>query len=344
MVVEQAKRIILARHPDGMPTEGDLKTESMPLPVAAANEMLLRVIYLSLDPYMRGRMSPAKSYAKGVTPGDTMVGATVAEVMESKLEGFAPGDIVLSYSGWQTHALSDGKGVVKLDPRQAPVTTALGVLGMPGFTAYVGLLEHGRPKAGETVVVSAASGAVGQVVGQIAKIMGCRAVGIAGAEDKCRMITDEFGFDAAVNYKEPDFRDRLKAACPGGIDIYFENVGGDVFAAVIPLLNDFARIPVCGRIAHYNDTGLPEGPDRLPQFMGVVLTKRLSIRGFIQFDHLDHMPDFRRDMATWIREGKVRYREDIVQGFDNTVEAFRGLLTGRNRGKLIVQFADDPTK
>jgi len=344
MVVEQAKRIILARHPDGMPTEGDLKTESMPLPMAAANEMLLRVIYLSLDPYMRGRMSPAKSYAKGVTPGDTMVGATVAEVMESKLEGFAPGDIVLSYSGWQTHALSDGKGVVKLDPRQAPVTTALGVLGMPGFTAYVGLLEHGRPKAGETVVVSAASGAVGQVVGQIAKIMGCRAVGIAGAEDKCRMITDEFGFDAAVNYKEPDFRDRLKAACPGGIDIYFENVGGDVFAAVIPLLNDFARIPVCGRIAHYNDTGLPEGPDRLPQFMGVVLTKRLSIRGFIQFDHLDHMPDFRRDMATWIREGKVRYREDIVQGFDNTVEAFRGLLTGRNRGKLIVQFADDPTK
>ncbi|HVW55251.1 MAG TPA: NADP-dependent oxidoreductase [Rhizobiaceae bacterium] len=344
MAVEEAKRIILARHPEGMPTDNDLKIESMKLPTPAANEMLLRVIYLSLDPYMRGRMSPAKSYAKGVTPGDTMVGATVAEVMESNLAGFAPGDIVLSYSGWQTHALSDGKGVIKLDPRQAPVTTALGVLGMPGFTAYVGLLEHGRPKAGETVVVSAASGAVGQVVGQIAKIMGCRAVGIAGAEDKCRMVTEEFGFDAAVNYKEPDFRDRLKAACPSGIDIYFENVGGDVFRAVIPLLNDFARIPVCGRIAHYNDTDLPEGPDRLPQFMGLVLTKRLSVRGFIQFDHLDRMPDFRRDMAKWIREGKVHYREDIVQGIDNTVDAFRGLLTGRNRGKLIMQFANDPTK
>jgi NADPH-dependent curcumin reductase CurA len=215
---------------------------------------------------------------------------------------------------------------------------------MPGFTAYVGLIEHGRPKAGETVVVSAASGAVGQIVGQIARIMGCRAVGIAGAEDKCRMVTDEFGFDAAVNYKKGDFRDALKTACPSGIDVYFENVGGDVFAAVIPLLNDFARIPVCGRIAHYNDTSLPDGPDRLPQFMGLVLTKRLSIRGFIQFDHLDRTADFRHDMSQWIRDGKVRYREDIVQGIDNTVEAFRGLLTGRNRGKLIVQFGPDPTK
>ncbi|TAM96572.1 MAG: NADP-dependent oxidoreductase, partial [Rhizobiaceae bacterium] len=337
----EAKRIILARHPEGMPTKDDLKIESMPMPKPEANEMLLRVIYLSLDPYMRGRMSPAKSYAAGVRPGNTMVGGTVAEVMESNLAGFAPGDLVLSYSGWQTHALSDGKGILKLDPRQAPVTTALGVLGMPGFTAYVGLIEHGRPKAGETVVVSAASGAVGQIVGQIARIMGCRTVGIAGAEDKCRMVTEEFGFDAAVNYKEAGFRDALKAACPAGIDVYFENVGGDVFTAVIPLLNDFARIPVCGRIAHYNDPSLPGGPDRLPQFMGLVLTKRLSVRGFIQFDHLDRTVDFRRDMSGWIRGGKVRYREDVVQGIDNTVEAFRGLLTGRNRGKLIVQFGPD---
>lgn len=338
-----AQRIILTKHPEGMPTNDDLRLESVAVPKPGAGQMLLRVIYLSLDPYMRGRMSPAKSYAKGVTPGDTMVGATVAEVMESDVAGFAPGDIVLSYDGWRTHAVSNGKGVVKLDPKAAPVTTALGVLGMPGFTAYAGLLEHGRPKAGETVVVSAASGAVGQIVGQIAKIKGCRAVGIAGADDKCRMILDEFGFDAAINYKDEHFRDRLAEACPKGADIYFENVGGEVFRAVLPLLNDFARIPVCGRIAHYNDTGLPEGPDRLPHFMGLILTKRLSVRGFIQFDHLDLMPDFRRDMAAWIADGKVRYREDIVAGFENTVEAFRGLLTGRNRGKLIVKVGDDPT-
>lgn len=339
-----AQHIYLVRYPDGMPTDADLKLESMPMPRPGADEMLLRTIYLSLDPYMRGRMSPAKSYAKGIKPGDTMVGATVSEVMESNLDGFAPGDIVLSYDGWQTHAVSNGKGVVKLDPKAAPITTALGVLGMPGFTAYAGLLEHGRPREGETVVVSAASGAVGQIVGQIARIKGCRAVGIAGADDKCRMILDEFGFDAAVNYKDTDFRDRLAEACPKGVDIYFENVGGDVFRAVLPLLNDFARIPVCGRIAHYNDTALPEGPDRLPQFMGMVLTKRLSVRGFIQFDHLDLLPDFRRDMAAWIRDGKVRYREDIVDGFENTVEAFRGLLTGRNRGKLIIKVGDDPTR
>jgi NADPH-dependent curcumin reductase CurA len=339
-----AQRIYLVRHPDGMPTVEDLKLESLPLPKPGPGEMLLRTIYLSLDPYMRGRMSPAKSYAKGVRPGDTMVGATVSEVMESDIAAFAPGDIVLSYDGWQTHAVSNGKGVAKLDPKAAPVTTALGVLGMPGFTAYAGLLLHGRPKEGETVVVSAASGAVGQIVGQIAKIKGCRTVGIAGADDKCHMILDEFGFDAAVNYKNEDFRDRLAEACAKGVDVYFENVGGDVFRAVLPLLNDFARIPVCGRIAHYNDTALPEGPDRLAQFMGLVLTKRLSVRGFIQFDHLDLMPDFRRDMPTWIREGKVRYREDIVMGIENTVEAFRGLLTGRNRGKLIVQIGDDPTR
>jgi NADPH-dependent curcumin reductase CurA len=344
MNATMAQRIFLARHPEGMPTDDDLKLESMPLPRPAPGEMLLRTIYLSLDPYMRGRMSPAKSYAKGVRPGDTMVGATVSEVMESDVAGFEPGDIVLSYDGWQTHAVSNGKGVIKLDPKAAPVTTALGVLGMPGFTAYAGLLLHGRPKADETVVVSAASGAVGQIVGQIARIKGCRAVGIAGADDKCRMIRDEFGFDAAVNYKDKDFRDRLAEACPKGVDVYFENVGGDVFRAVLPLLNDFARIPVCGRIAHYNDTVLPEGPDRLPQFMGMVLTKRLSVRGFIQFDHLDLMPDFRRDMTAWIAEGKVRYREDIVDGFGKTIEAFRGLLTGKNRGKLIVRVGDDPTK
>src|SRR5690606_18534575 len=190
---------------------------------------------------------------KGHELGDVITGGTVSEVTESRNPAFTEGDIVLSANGWQTNAVSDGKGLVKLDPAAAPITTALGVLGMPGFTAYVGLLDHGRPKPGETVVVSAAAGAVGQVVGQLAKLKGCRAVGIAGADDKCRMLLDTFGFDAAVNYKTPDFRDKLAASCPSGIDVYFENVGGEVFRAVLPLLNDFARIPVCGRIAHYND-------------------------------------------------------------------------------------------
>lgn len=341
---EQASRIILARHPKGMPGDEDLKMETTPMPVPASGEVLLRTIYLSLDPYMRGRMSEAKSYAKGVELGTAMTGGAVCEVIESKDAKFQPGEIVLSGTGWQTHAVAPAKALAAINPSDAPISTALGVLGMTGFTAYVGLFEHGRPKRGETVVVSAASGAVGQVVGQLAKLKGCHVVGIAGAEDKCRMIMEEFGFDAAVNYKEAKFKEALAAACPKGVDIYFENVGGDVFKAVLPLLNDFARIPVCGRIAHYNDTALPEGPDRLAQFMGLVLTKRLSVRGFIQFDHLDRMPEFRRDMAKWLRDGSVKYREDIVQGFENTVSAFQGLLEGKNRGKLIVQVGPDPTK
>lgn len=343
MDTDEGRRIVLVRYPVGMPGEGDLRIEKMPIPRPKEGEVLLRTIYLSLDPYMRGRMSKAKSYAKGHELGDVITGGTVSEVTESRNPAFTEGDIVLSANGWQTHAVSDGKGLVKLDPAAAPITTALGVLGMPGFTAYVGLLDHGRPKPGETVVVSAAAGAVGQVVGQLAKLKGCRAVGIAGADDKCRMLLDTFGFDAAVNYKTPDFRDKLAASCPSGIDVYFENVGGEVFRAVLPLLNDFARIPVCGRIAHYNDTELPQGPDRLPGFMGTVLVKRLSVRGFLQFDHLDRMPDFRRDMSEWVRTGAVRYREDIVQGLENAIEAFRGLLEGRNRGKLIVQVGSDPT-
>lgn len=337
-------RIVLARYPAGMPGQKDLRMERMPVPGPKEGEVLLRTIYLSLDPYMRGRMSKAKSYAKGLEVGDTVVGGTVSEVIESRNPDFAAGDIVLSGNGWQTHAVSSGKGLVKLDPAAAPITTALGVLGMPGFTAYVGLLDHGRPKRGETVVVSAAAGAVGQVVGQIARLKGCRTVGIAGAEDKCRMLLDTFGFDFAVNYKGPKFKEALAASCPAGIDVYFENVGGDVFKAVLPLLNDFARIPVCGRIAHYNDTELPPGPDRLAQFMGMVLVKRLSVRGFIQFDHLDRMAEFRRDMSEWVRSGAVRYREHIVEGLENAVSAFQGLLQGKNRGKLIVQVGPDPTK
>ncbi len=342
MAKNAARRIILTRHPQGMPGHEDLRLEEFPVPVPGDGEVLLRTIYLSLDPYMRGRMSPAKSYAAGVKPGDVIVGGTVAEVVESRNAGFKPGDIVLSGNGWQTHAISNGKGLTRLDRKAAPLPYYLGVLGMPGFTAYVGLLTHGQPKEGETIVVSAASGAVGQVVGQIGKIKGCRVVGIAGAKDKCDYVTGELGFDACVNYKEPDFRDRLKAACPDGIDVYFENVGGDVLKAVLPLLNDFARIPVCGRIAHYNDKELPEGPDRLPQFMGLVLTRRLSVRGFIVFDDTSTQPDFVRDMAGWLKSGAVKYKIDMKEGIENVVEAFQGLLTGKNRGKLVVKIGEEP--
>ncbi len=337
-----AKRIIMTRYPEGMPDNDDLKLEECAVPAPGGGEVLLRTIYLSLDPYMRGRMSPAKSYAAGLQPGDVVVGGTVAEVMESRHDDFSAGDIVLSGNGWQTHAVSDGSGLIKLDPAAAPLPYYLGVLGMPGFTAYVGLLTHGRPKEGETIVVSAASGAVGQIVGQIGKIKGCRVVGIAGAADKCDYVTGELGFDACVNYKEADFADQLKAACPDGIDVYFENVGGDVQSAVLPLLNDFARVPVCGLIAHYNDTGPREGPDRLPMLMRMALTKRLSIRGFIVFDDVSKQPDFIRDMAGWLQSGAVKYKIDMVDGIEHAVEAFQGLLTGRNRGKLVVKVGAEP--
>lgn len=338
----KARRIIMTRYPEGMPDDEVLKLETVPIPEPAEGEMLLRTIYLSLDPYMRGRMSPAKSYASGVKPGDVMVGGTVAEVVESRNSGFAAGDIVLSGNGWQTHAVSDGTGLMKLDAKAAPLPYYLGVLGMPGYTAYIGLLAHGRPKEGDTLVVSAASGAVGQVVGQIGRIKGCRVVGIAGAADKCDYVTGELGFDACVNYREPDFAEKLKSACPDGIDIYFENVGGDVLKAVLPLLNDFARIPVCGMIAHYNDTAAPEGPDRMPMLWRMILTKRLSVRGFIVFDDISLQADFVRDMAGWLKSGDVKYRIDVVDGFENTVEAFQGLLTGRNRGKLVIKVGDEP--
>jgi NADPH-dependent curcumin reductase CurA len=336
-------QVLLASRPRGWVTESDFRIVEQPVPAPREGEVLVKNLFLSLDPYMRGRMNDAKSYAANVALGAVMVGGTVGEVVESRNPAFKPGDIVLGYFGWQQYGVGDGKGLQKVARRNFPLSLYLGTVGMPGVTAWIGLLKLGQPKPKETVVVAAASGAVGSVVGQLAKRQGCRAVGIAGGRAKCDYVVKELGFDACIDYKAGRLAADLEAATPDGIDVYFENVGGAVFRAVLPLLNDFARIPVCGRIAHYNDTALPEGPDRLPQFMGMVLTKRLSVRGFIQFDHLDLMPDFRRDMAAWIREGKVRYREDIVEGLENTVEAFRGLLTGRNRGKLIVQVSDDPT-
>ncbi|WP_408899397.1 NADP-dependent oxidoreductase [Nocardioides sp. R1-1] len=334
----QTTQIRLAARPVGEPTDDDFAFVTEDLPALAEGQVLLRTIYLSLDPYMRGRMSEAKSYAAPVPVGGVMVGQTVCEVVESRSERRAVGDVVLAYTGWQTHAVADARHTRRLDPEAAPVSTALGVLGMPGFTAYAGLLEIGRPQPGETVVVAAATGPVGSAVGQIAQVKGARSVGIAGGPDKVRALTEEFGFDVALDHRSPTFRDELAAATPDGIDVYFENVGGPVADAVTRRLNTYARIPVCGLVANYNATEAPSGPDRLPAFMGRVLTLSLTVRGFIQSEFEPTLGEpFQRDMTQWVREGRVRYREDVVEGLENAPEAFRGLLVGRNFGKLLVK-------
>ena len=334
-----ARRVVLKSRPVGAPKPGDFSVVESPVPAPGDGEILTRTIYLSLDPYMRGRISGVKSYAKGVDPGDLMVGGTVGEVIDSKHPGFKAGDLVQGYDGWQTHGVSKGVGVRKLDPGQAPISTALGVLGMPGMTAYVGLLDIGQPKPGETVVVSAASGAVGAVVGQIAKIKGCRVVGIAGGKDKCAYVEKELGFDACVDYKQGDLTAALQAACPKGIDVYFENVGGEVLAAVLKLINPFARIPLCGLVSQYNATEMPGGPN-----WGVLLVNRVLVKGFIVSDHLDRMPAFLKDVGQWLRDGAIKYREDIVDGLENAPTAFIGLLQGKNFGKLIVKVGEDSTR
>jgi NADPH-dependent curcumin reductase CurA len=333
------RQIVLRSRPVGMPRPSDFDLVESPMPTPKDGEVLTRIIYLSLDPYMRGRISGARSYAQSVEPGQVIVGGTVGEVLESKHPGAARGDIVLGYDGWQSHAVSKGGALRKLDPKQAPVSTALGVLGMPGMTAYVGLLDIGQPKAGETVVVSAASGAVGSAVGQIAKIKGARAVGIAGSPDKCDYVVRELGFDQCVNYKTGDLTAALKAACPGGIDVYFENVGGDVLRAVMTLLNQNARIPLCGLISEYNATEPTPGPNLRP-----LLFNRVLLKGFIVSDHLHRMGDFLKDCGGWHREGRLKHREDIVVGLEKAPEAFIGLLQGRNFGKLLVRVGEDPTR
>lgn len=332
--------ITLAARPEGEPKDSDFRIEERTAPEPGEGEVLLKTLYLSLDPYMRGRMSGAKSYSSPVEIGDVMVGQTVSKVVASNHHDLAVGDHVLGNAGWQQYAVSNGSDLRKLDPGHGPVSYALGVLGMPGHTAYVGLLDIGRPQAGETVVVSAASGAVGQVVGQIAKLKGCYVVGVAGSEDKCAYVVDELGFDACVNYKRDAFEDELAQACPDGVDVYFESVGGRVLDAVLPLLNIGARIPLCGTIAHYNATSLPEGPNRVPQLMRTLLVKRVTIRGFIIFDHYDRYPDFLRDMSQWLAEGKVRYREHVVDGLENAPAAFRALMRGDHVGKMLVRVGE----
>jgi NADPH-dependent curcumin reductase CurA len=337
-VTETARRIVLASRPEGEPRPSDFRLEEVPVPQPGPGEVLMRTKWLSLDPYMRGRMSDAPSYAKPVEVGEVMQGGTVSEVIASNNERFALGDIVLGHTGWQTHAVG-GKGLRKLDPKEAPVSTALGVLGMPGMTAYTGLLEIGKPQPGETVVVAAASGAVGALVGQIARIKGARAVGIAGGPQKCGYVKDELGFDDCLDHRAPDLAGRLAAACPDGIDVYFENVGGAVFEAVFPLLKPFARVPVCGLISQYNAASPAAATISVPQVMRATLTKRLTFRGFIVSDFAARHADFLRDMSGWLREGRIKYREDVIDGLEQAPQALIGLLRGENFGKRLIRVA-----
>ncbi len=331
------RRIVLASRPTGMPTLENFRLEHVPIPQPAEGEVLLQTRFLSLDPYMRGRMSAAESYAENVPVDGVMVGGTVSRVVSSRNSDYAEGELVTAYAGWQDYAVSDGTELMKVDPRITHPSYALGVLGMPGLTAYVGLLDIGQPQAGETVVLAAATGAVGSVVGQIAKLKGCRVVGIAGAAEKCRYAVDVLGYDACVSHYDDDMAAQLAAACPDGIDVYFENVGGSSWEAVMPLLNNFARIPVCGLIAHYNQTELPPGPDRMSQLQGLILRRSLKMQGFIVSNYRQRIPEFVSDMSRWLAEGKVTYREDVVDGLENAPQAFLGLFSGANFGKLVVR-------
>ena len=333
-----AKQIVLAARPKGRPTPENFRIEQVPMPALPRGGVLLRVLYLSLDPYMRGRMDDRKSYAPSVGIGEVMTAQSVCEVTASEHPGYAVGDIVLAPTGWRTHAASDGTGLRKLDPKLAPITTGLGVLGMPGFTAYSGLYAIGKPKPGETVVVAAASGPVGSLVGQLAKMAGARAVGIAGGADKCRHVKEELRFDAAIDHRAPAFAQHLAAACPKGIDVYFENVGGAVWQAVLPLLNRFARVPVCGLIAQYNASGGEPGPNLLPATMREILSKSLTLRGFINYEFAaEHFATFLQTVAAGIKSGEIRYREDITDGFENAPATFLGMLEGRNFGKTLIR-------
>jgi len=317
-----------------MPTEANFKMLATRIPDVNDGEMLVKALYLSVDPYMRGRISGMKSYAAPVEVGQTMVGGGVAQVIESKNPGFAVGDVVDIYMGWQEYAVSNGRGVRKLDPNAAPISTALGVLGMTGMTAYFGLLDVCDPKPGETVLVSGAAGAVGSIVGQIAKIKGCKAVGIAGGDDKVEYILRECGYDSAFNYKTTDnYAAKLKELCPNGIDVYFDNVGGPITDAVFGLLNVHARISICGQISIYNATKVEMGP----RLLGALIVARAKVQGFLVSDYAAKFGPALAEMAGWVRSGQIKYREDIVEGFDNMPAAFIGLFQGENTGKRLVK-------
>lgn len=334
-------QVVLARRPQGAPTLDCFDCTSVLIPEASEGELLLQTEYLSLDPYMRGRMNDGPAYAKAVPLGGVMIGQTVSRVVISHNENYAAGEWVVADAGWQGWSVSDGTDLLRITPDIDDPALALGALGMPGFTAYIGLLEIGRPRPDETLVVSAATGGVGAVVGQIGKLAGCRVVGVAGSDEKCRHACRTLGFDACVNRQTQDFPERLAKACPDGIDIYFENVGGAVFDAVVALLNIGARVPVCGLIAHYNTGFNRPGPDRSPALMAELVTRRVRLQGFLIFDHYESSyEEFSQAMGEWLRTGKVRYRNDFVDGLAAAPQAFIGLLEGRNFGKVIVRVGE----
>jgi NADPH-dependent curcumin reductase CurA len=337
-VVSLNRRIVLAARPRGIPQTHDFRLEEIATPVPVRGQVLVRTQFLSLDPYMRNAMDEvAPIYSSSIPLGDVIVGQTVGRIVTSEHPTFHSGDLVIGNGGWQDHWLSDGSDLTPLGTMSHP-SLALGALGMPAFTAHVGLLDIGKPQPGETVVVAAATGAVGSNVGQIAKLQGARVVGIAGGEDKCRYAVEELGFDACLDRHDPRFAERLARACPNGIDVYFENVGGDVLEATLPLLNVGARVPVCGFIAHYNDESARQGVDHLPLLLSSVLQKRVHMQGFIILDHYGQRFDaFKREMETWIANGLIKVREHIVEGLENAPSAFTDLLAGRNFGKVIVR-------
>ena len=340
-MVDSNRRLVLASRPHGAPTPDNFRLETALRPQPAEGQVLLQTIWMSLDPYMRGRMSDGPSYAAPVQIGDVMTAEVVARVIASRAPGLAEGDLVLARTGWQEWAVAEAKQVRKLPDTGASASTALGVLGMPGMTAWAGLHNIGQPKPGETVAVAAASGPVGSMVGQIAKLRGARAVGIAGGPDKCAYVRDTLGFDDCIDHRDPAMAEQLKAACPSGIDVYYENVGGAVWSAVFPLLNTFARVPVCGLVANYNMTELPPGPDRSVGLMRAVLTKRLRIQGFIVWDYAAQEQDFLHEAAAWLRDGKIKHREDVTDGLEHAPEAFIGMLTGANFGKTLVRVSPE---
>ena len=338
-MASQNRQVLLKQRPQGMPTTADFEIVDAPIPEPAAGEVVVRGIYLSLDPYMRGRISAARSYAKPVEIGAVMEGRVVGEVVRSRDPALREGDCVHGGYGWQLYSAVPGTGLIKLDPAEAPLSTALGVLGMPGLTAYVGLSDIGKPQAGETVVVSAASGAVGAVAGQLARRAGARVVGIAGGADKCRYVETELGFDAAIDHRAGDLDAALDRACPNGIDVYWENVGGAVQQAVFPRLNDFGRMVMCGMVSEYNDPEPRPGPNLM-----TIVRRRIKIQGFIVSDQWQRWGEYRGMAAPLVRGGELKYREDIVDGLDHAPEAFIGLLQGRNFGKLLVKLGPDPTR
>lgn len=334
-----SREVHLKERPVGLPSESDFELAHVPIPQPDEGQVLVRNIYMSVDPYMRGRMVDRKSYVPPFQLGKPLTGGCVGQVIQSQRVDFKVGDYVLGMSGWREYYVSQGSNLRKIDPHLAPIQAYLGVVGMPGLTAYVGLLDIGQPKEGETVFVSAASGAVGSVVCQIAKLKGCRVLGSAGSDEKVAWLLNEARIDAAINYKKVDrLNAELRRHCPDGIDVYFENVGGEHLQAALAQMNRFGRVVLCGMISRYNDTQPVPGPANL----GLAVTKRLTLKGFIISDHLDRLPAFYADMGRWIAKGEIKWRETVVEGIENAPRAFIGLFRGENLGKMLVKIGPDP--